>query len=175
MTKPMTALIILDGFGCSKDKEFNAIKPTAREYLPFWEQYPHTQIAAMAWSWPCGWPDGNTKSATSHWRGADRLPELTASQASLDGDSSKTNVLSRLKTATARSALHLMGCSRTAGLRQHHSTRWLSLRATRDSEGVCPLLYGRCATCPRERHGYGSSSKRNSANRRRQDSLVMGR
>ena len=26
MTKPITALIILDGFGCSTEKEFNAIK-----------------------------------------------------------------------------------------------------------------------------------------------------
>ena len=26
MTKPITALIILDGFGCSTQKEFNAIK-----------------------------------------------------------------------------------------------------------------------------------------------------
>ena len=33
MTKPITALIILDGFGCSTEKEFNAIKKKILEAL----------------------------------------------------------------------------------------------------------------------------------------------
>ena len=33
MTKPITALIILDGFGCSKDKHFNAIAEIGRAHV----------------------------------------------------------------------------------------------------------------------------------------------
>ena len=57
MTKPITALMILDGFGCSKDREFNAIQADgAANISRYWEQYPHTQIAASGMD--VGLPDG---------------------------------------------------------------------------------------------------------------------
>ena len=45
--KKLTALIIMDGFGCNPDSYGNAIMPQNTKHLrTIWDAYPHTQIGA---------------------------------------------------------------------------------------------------------------------------------
>ena len=54
--KPITALLILDGFGCRESEEFNAISTDGIENIrALWESYPHTM----------GFPRG--RWATPRW------------------------------------------------------------------------------------------------------------
>ena len=57
MTKELTALIILDGFGCRADTKGNAIAADgAKNIMALSAAYPHTQIAASGED--VGLPDG---------------------------------------------------------------------------------------------------------------------
>jgi len=138
MTKPMTALIILDGFGCSKDKEFNAIKADgAANISRLWEQYPHTQIAASGMD--VGLPDGQMgNSEVGHLNiGAGRIvyQELTRiTKAILDGDFFENEAfLSAIENCKQHdSALHLMGLLSDGGVHSHNTHLYALVKLARD-------------------------------------------
>ena len=45
--KPITALMILDGFGCRSDRDYNAILTDGAAHIrALGEAYPHTQLQA---------------------------------------------------------------------------------------------------------------------------------
>ena len=55
--KPITALIILDGFGYREEKQYNAILTDgAVNFMRLWKTYPHTLIGASGMD--VGLPDG---------------------------------------------------------------------------------------------------------------------
>jgi 2,3-bisphosphoglycerate-independent phosphoglycerate mutase len=138
MTKPMTALIILDGFGCSKDKEFNAIKADgAANISRLWEQYPHTQIAASGMD--VGLPDGQMgNSEVGHLNiGAGRIvyQELTRiTKAILDGDFFDNEAfLAAIENCKQHdSALHLMGLLSDGGVHSHNTHLYALVKLARD-------------------------------------------
>ena len=138
MTKPMTALIILDGFGCSKDKEFNAIKADgAANISRLWEQYPHTQIAASGMD--VGLPDGQMgNSEVGHLNiGAGRIvyQELTRiTKAILDGDFFENEAfLSAIENCKQHdSALHLMGLLSDGGVHSHNTHLYALVKLAHD-------------------------------------------
>ena len=138
MTKPMTALIILDGFGCSKDKEFNAIKADgAANISRLWEQYPHTQIAASGMD--VGLPDGQMgNSEVGHLNiGAGRIvyQELTRiTKAILDGDFFENEAfLAAIENCKQHdSALHLMGLLSDGGVHSHNTHLYALVKLARD-------------------------------------------
>ncbi|MEA4938046.1 MAG: 2,3-bisphosphoglycerate-independent phosphoglycerate mutase [Christensenella sp.] len=138
MTKPMTALIILDGFGCSKDKEFNAIKADgAANISRLWEQYPHTQIAASGMD--VGLPDGQMgNSEVGHLNiGAGRIvyQELTRiTKAILDGDFFENEAfLDAIENCKQHdSALHLMGLLSDGGVHSHNTHLYALVKLARD-------------------------------------------
>ena len=55
--KPITALMILDGFGCRSDRDYNAILTDGAAHIrALGEAYPHTQLQASGldvglWLW----------------------------------------------------------------------------------------------------------------------------
>ena len=127
MTKPITALIILDGFGCSKDKDFNAIKADgAANISRFWNDYPHTQIAASGMD--VGLPEGQMgNSEVGHLNiGAGRIvyQELTRiTKAISDGDFFENAAfLGAIENCKKNgSALHLMGLLSDGGVHSHNT------------------------------------------------------
>ncbi len=138
MTKPITALIILDGFGCSKDKEFNAIKADgAANISRFWENYPHTQIAASGMD--VGLPTGQMgNSEVGHLNiGAGRIvyQELTRiTKAILDGDFFENEAfLAAIENCKQQdSALHLMGLLSDGGVHSHNTHLYALLQLAHD-------------------------------------------
>ena len=127
MTKPITALIILDGFGCSKDKDFNAIKADgAANISRFWNDYPHTQIAASGMD--VGLPEGQMgNSEVGHLNiGAGRIvyQELTRiTKAISDGDFFENAAfLGAIENCKKNgTALHLMGLLSDGGVHSHNT------------------------------------------------------
>ncbi|MDP3448739.1 MAG: 2,3-bisphosphoglycerate-independent phosphoglycerate mutase [Eubacteriales bacterium] len=127
MTKPITALIILDGFGCSTQKEFNAIKADgAVNITRLWNEYPHVQIAAS--DMDVGLPDGQMgNSEVGHLNiGAGRIvyQELTRiTKAILDGDFFENKaLLGAIENCKAKgTALHLMGLLSDGGVHSHNT------------------------------------------------------
>lgn len=127
MTKPITALIILDGFGCSTEKEFNAIKADgAVNITRLWNEYPHVQIAASGMD--VGLPDGQMgNSEVGHLNiGAGRIvyQELTRITKSInDGDFFENEALQgAMKNCKKNdSALHLMGLLSDGGVHSHNT------------------------------------------------------
>lgn len=127
MTKPITALIILDGFGCSTEKEFNAIKADgAVNITRLWNEYPHVQIAASGMD--VGLPDGQMgNSEVGHLNiGAGRIvyQELTRITKSInDGDFFENEALQGAMKNCKRndSALHLMGLLSDGGVHSHNT------------------------------------------------------
>ena len=138
MTKPITALIILDGFGCSKDREFNAIKADgAANISRYWEQYPHTQIAASGMD--VGLPDGQMgNSEVGHLNiGAGRIvyQELTRiTKAISDGDFFENEAfLAAIENCKQHdSALHLMGLLSDGGVHSHNTHLYALVKLARD-------------------------------------------
>ena len=138
MTKPITALMILDGFGCSKDREFNAIKADgAANISRFWEQYPHTQIAASGLD--VGLPDGQMgNSEVGHLNiGAGRIvyQELTRiTKAISDGDFFENEAfLAAIENSKQHdSALHLMGLLSDGGVHSHNTHLYALVKLARD-------------------------------------------
>ncbi|NTU77306.1 MAG: 2,3-bisphosphoglycerate-independent phosphoglycerate mutase [Alphaproteobacteria bacterium] len=127
MTKPITALIILDGFGCSTEKEFNAIKADGAVNISrLWNEYPHVQIAASGMD--VGLPDGQMgNSEVGHLNiGAGRIvyQELTRiTKAILDGDFFENKALLGAieNCKTKGTALHLMGLLTDGGVHSHNT------------------------------------------------------
>jgi 2,3-bisphosphoglycerate-independent phosphoglycerate mutase len=127
MTKPITALIILDGFGCSTEKEFNAIKADgAANISRLWNEYPHVQIAASGMD--VGLPTGQMgNSEVGHLNiGAGRIvyQELTRiTKAIMDGDFFENKAfLGAIENCKKNdSALHLMGLLSDGGVHSHNT------------------------------------------------------
>ncbi|HML69125.1 MAG TPA: 2,3-bisphosphoglycerate-independent phosphoglycerate mutase [Clostridia bacterium] len=127
MTKPITALIILDGFGCSTEKEFNAIKADgAANISRLWNEYPHVQIAASGMD--VGLPTGQMgNSEVGHLNiGAGRIvyQELTRiTKAISDGDFFENKAfLGAIENCKQNgTALHLMGLLSDGGVHSHNT------------------------------------------------------
>jgi 2,3-bisphosphoglycerate-independent phosphoglycerate mutase len=125
MTKKLTALIILDGFGVRENTEGNAIKISGTPNISrLSEQYPHTTIGASGMS--VGLPPGQMgNSEVGHLNiGAGRVvyQELTRITKSIaDGDFfAKEEFLGAIDNAKKHnSALHLYGLISDGGVHSH--------------------------------------------------------
>ncbi len=123
--KPITALIILDGFGYREEKQYNAILTDgAVNFMRLWKTYPHTLIGASGMD--VGLPDGQMgNSEVGHTNiGAGRIvyQELTRiSKAIKDGDFFENEAfLCAIENCKAHgSSLHLMGLCSDGGVHSH--------------------------------------------------------
>ncbi|MEA5047268.1 MAG: 2,3-bisphosphoglycerate-independent phosphoglycerate mutase [Eubacteriales bacterium] len=139
MTKPITALIILDGFGCSKEKDFNAIKADGAVNISrLWNEYPHVQIAASGMD--VGLPDGQMgNSEVGHLNiGAGRIvyQELTRiTKAIADGDFFQNQAfLGAIENCKRNeSALHLMGLLSDGGVHSHNTHLYALVKMAKDA------------------------------------------
>ena len=125
MTKELTALIILDGFGCRAETKGNAIAADgAKNIMALAAAYPHTQIAASGED--VGLPDGQMgNSEVGHLNiGAGRIvyQELTRiTKAIREGDFFQNPAfLGAVENCKAHdSALHLYGLCSDGGVHSH--------------------------------------------------------
>lgn len=123
--KPITALIILDGFGYREEKEGNAILTDgAKNFKELWEKYPHTLVAASGMD--VGLPEGQMgNSEVGHTNiGAGRIvyQELTRITKSIqDGDFfDNAAFIGAIENCKKNdSALHLMGLCSDGGVHSH--------------------------------------------------------
>ncbi|MBQ5991367.1 MAG: 2,3-bisphosphoglycerate-independent phosphoglycerate mutase [Clostridia bacterium] len=123
--KPITALIILDGFGYREEKKYNAILTDgAKNFMRLWKTYPHTLIGASGMD--VGLPDGQMgNSEVGHTNiGAGRIvyQELTRiTKAIQDGDFFENPAfLGAIENCKAHdSSLHLMGLCSDGGVHSH--------------------------------------------------------
>ena len=123
--KPITALIILDGFGYREEKQYNAILTDgAVNFMRLWKEYPHTLIGASGMD--VGLPDGQMgNSEVGHTNiGAGRIvyQELTRiTKAIQDGDFFENPAfLGAIENCKAHdSALHFMGLCSDGGVHCH--------------------------------------------------------
>ena len=123
--KPITALIILDGFGYREEKQYNAILTDgAVNFMRLWKEYPHTLIGASGMD--VGLPDGQMgNSEVGHTNiGAGRIvyQELTRITKSIkDGDFFENPAFVGAIENCKRhdSALHLMGLCSDGGVHSH--------------------------------------------------------
>ncbi|MDL2235053.1 2,3-bisphosphoglycerate-independent phosphoglycerate mutase [Christensenellaceae bacterium OttesenSCG-928-L17] len=123
--KPITALIILDGFGCRQEKEYNAILADgAKNFQQLYNRYPHTSIGASGMN--VGLPDGQMgNSEVGHLNiGAGRIvyQEFTRISKSIaDGDFFENPAFfGAIENCKAhQSALHLMGLCSDGGVHSH--------------------------------------------------------
>lgn len=125
MTKDITALIIMDGYGLSSQTEHNAVANCGAHYIKdYMEAYPHTIINASEEY--VGLPTGQMgNSEVGHLNiGAGRIvyQELTRiSKSIVDGDFFENEVLLKaVNTAKENgSAVHLMGLLSDGGVHSH--------------------------------------------------------
>lgn len=123
--KNMTALIILDGFGCRTDDFGNAIHADgAKNVMSLWKEYPHTQIGASGED--VGLPDGQMgNSEVGHLNiGAGRIvyQELTRITKSIkDGDFFENEAfLGAVENCKKYdSSLHIYGLLGPGGVHSH--------------------------------------------------------
>ncbi|OQA71743.1 MAG: 2,3-bisphosphoglycerate-independent phosphoglycerate mutase [Firmicutes bacterium ADurb.Bin248] len=123
--KKLTALIILDGFGCREEAAGNAIRADgARNFTRLWNEYPHTEILASGLE--VGLPEGQMgNSEVGHLNlGAGRVvyQDLTRITNSIgDGEFGHTpEFLAAIDNCKAHgSALHLMGLCSDGGVHSH--------------------------------------------------------
>ena len=123
--KPITALIILDGFGYRTEKQYNAILTDgAVNFMRLWKTYPHTLIGASGMD--VGLPDGQMgNSEVGHTNiGAGRIvyQELTRITKSIqDGDFFENPAfVGAIENCKAHdSSLHLMGLCSDGGVHSH--------------------------------------------------------
>ena len=127
MSKQLTALIILDGFGYRQEAAGNAIRADgAKHFNALWDAYPHTLIAASGED--VGLPDGQMgNSEVGHLNiGAGRIvyQELTRITKSIrEGDFFENPaLLGAMENCKAHdSALHLYGLCSDGGVHSHLS------------------------------------------------------
>lgn len=139
MTKPITALIILDGFGCSKDKRFNAIAADgAANVTRLWNEYPHTTIAASGMD--VGLPEGQMgNSEVGHLNiGAGRIvyQEFTRVSKSIQDGDFFTNpaFLGAIENCKKNgTALHLMGLLSDGGVHSHNTHLYALLQLAKEN------------------------------------------
>ncbi len=136
--KAVTALIILDGFGCRKEAEGNAILADgARNVMALWENYPHTRIGASGMD--VGLPEGQMgNSEVGHLNiGAGRIvyQEFTRISKSItDGDFFENPAFYGAieNCRKHESALHLMGLCSDGGVHSHLTHLYALVKLARD-------------------------------------------
>jgi 2,3-bisphosphoglycerate-independent phosphoglycerate mutase len=127
MFKPMTALIIMDGFGLTEETLGNAVKAAGTPNLcELWHKYPHTTLGASGMS--VGLPDGQMgNSEVGHLNmGAGRVvyQELTRiTKDIMDGDFFKKQPLldAMIASQANNGALHLIGLLSDGGVHSHNT------------------------------------------------------
>ena len=136
--KPITALLILDGFGYRKEKEGNAIKTDGVANIKaLWDSYPHTllQESGMDVGLPAG-QMGN--SEVGHLNiGAGRIvyQEFTRISKSIDDGEFFQNpaFLGAVENCKKHdSALHLMGLCSDGGVHSHLTHLYALLKLAKD-------------------------------------------
>ncbi len=125
MTKPITALMILDGFGCSGDTKYNAIAADGAVHIKrLWDSYPHTTIQASGMD--VGLPTGQMgNSEVGHLNiGAGRIvyQEFTRISKSIaDGDffANEAFLTAIGNCRKHGGSLHLWGLCSDGGVHSH--------------------------------------------------------
>ncbi len=123
--KPVTALLILDGFGCSREQDFNAVRADGAKHITaLYRAYPHTALRASGLD--VGLPDGQMgNSEVGHLNiGAGRIvyQEFTRISKSIeDGDFFYNPAfLAAIENAkTHGTSLHLLGLCSDGGVHSH--------------------------------------------------------
>lgn len=123
--KPITALLILDGFGCRIETDGNAILADgAKNFKSLWLKYPHTRIGASGMD--VGLPEGQMgNSEVGHLNiGAGRIvyQEFTRiSKSIVDGDffENKAFVSAIENCLKNGTSLHLLGLCSDGGVHSH--------------------------------------------------------
>ena len=138
MAKSLTALIILDGFGCSKDVQNNAIACDGAVHVKrYWDAYPHTTIEASGLD--VGLPAGQMgNSEVGHLNiGAGRIvyQEFTRISKSIaDGDffTNKAFIAAIDNCKAHGSDLHLWGLCSDGGVHSHLEHLYALVKLARD-------------------------------------------
>ena len=149
MSKKMTALIIMDGFGITQENSHNAISHENTPNLTrLCERYPHATLGASGMS--VGLPDGQMgNSEVGHLNiGAGRIvyQELTRITKSIaDGDFFTNDVLTGAIEHVKKngSDLHLWGLVSDGGVHSHNEHLYALLKLAHDS-GVGDRTYVHC-------------------------------
>lgn len=136
--KPITALLILDGFGYRKEKEGNAIKTDGVANIKaLWDSYPHTLLQASGMD--VGLPTGQMgNSEVGHLNiGAGRIvyQEFTRISKSIDDGEFFQNpaFLGAVENCKKHdSALHLMGLCSDGGVHSHLTHLYALLKLAKD-------------------------------------------
>lgn len=136
--KAVTALIILDGFGCRKETEGNAIAADGvKNVMTLWDEYPHTRIGASGMD--VGLPEGQMgNSEVGHLNiGAGRIvyQEFTRISKSITDGDFFDNVAFYGAIENCRkhnSALHLMGLCSDGGVHSHLTHLYALVKLARD-------------------------------------------
>ncbi len=139
MTKPITALIILDGFGFREEKKYNAIRTDGAAHVEkLWAAYPHTTIQASGMD--VGLPRGQMgNSEVGHLNiGAGRVvyQEFTRISKSIEDGDFFTNqaFLGAVENCKAHdSALHLWGLCSDGGVHSHLEHLYALVKLARDN------------------------------------------
>lgn len=121
----LTALIIMDGFGCNPDSYGNAIMPQNTKHLrTIWDAYPHTQIGASGRD--VGLPSGQMgNSEVGHTNiGAGRVVFQDLTRIFDLAESGRLGSCTAVREAFENcrehsSALHLMGLLSDGGVHSH--------------------------------------------------------
>lgn len=156
-------LVILDGFGYSIDKKYNAITHAKMSHFTdWWQQYPHTilKAAGIAVGLPDNWI-GN--SEVGHITlGAGRIikqPMTVWMESIADGSFAHNAIMLEgfKKLQDAGGVLHIMGLLSDAGVHAHEKEIYASIAAAVDAGikkiVVHPILDGR-DVAPRSAHIY---------------------
>ena len=138
MTKPITALIILDGFGYREETKYNAIRTDgAVNFSKLWSTYPHTTIEASGMD--VGLPEGQMgNSEVGHLNiGAGRIvyQELTRITKSIqDGDFFANDAFLKAIDNCKKhdSALHLWGLLSDGGVHSHNTHLYALVRLAKE-------------------------------------------
>ncbi len=136
--KAVTALIILDGFGCRKETQGNAIAADGvKNVMTLWDEYPHTRIGASGMD--VGLPEGQMgNSEVGHLNiGAGRIvyQEFTRISKSItDGDFFDNAAFYAAIENCRRhnSALHLLGLCSDGGVHSHLTHLYALVKLARD-------------------------------------------
>lgn len=136
--KPITALLILDGFGYRKEKEGNAIKTDGVANIKaLWDSYPHTLLQASGMD--VGLPAGQMgNSEVGHLNiGAGRIvyQEFTRISKSIDDGEFFQNpaFLGAVENCKKYdSALHLMGLCSDGGVHSHLTHLYALVKLAKD-------------------------------------------
>ena len=163
MAAPITALIILDGFGHRDAVAYNAIRTDgAVHFKKLWENYPHTYIQASGLD--VGLPAGQMgNSEVGHLNiGAGRIvyQELTRITTSIDdGDFFRNPAFLKAmdNCKQKKTALHLMGLCSDGGVHSHLEHLYALVRMAKE-QGLSKV-YIHCFmdgrdTPPRSGEGY---------------------